>query len=122
MFETLLEKHNASLEAQEDNIYVLRSTRKEEDFYCSFRVEKNYSESNIRHFYILPALTTLEEYRKTYDFEIFLDQAGRGCISGDIIDWPQLKPACAWAVEEIKKLREELRKKDNELHFIRVKE
>ncbi len=44
-------------------------------------------------------------------YEVFLDQAGRGCIN----NWPQLKPACAWAIAEIRKLREELKlKKENE--------
>ncbi len=44
------------------------------------------------------------------NYEILLDQAGRSCTSGSVIDWPQLKPACAWAIEEIRKLREELKK------------
>ncbi len=44
------------------------------------------------------------------DLLVFLSQAGQGCISGNIIDWPQLKPACKWAAEEIIKLR---REKDN---------
>lgn len=37
----------------------------------------------------------------------FLDSAGRGCISGKVIDWPQLKPACKWAHDEITTLRRE---------------
>lgn len=38
----------------------------------------------------------------------FLEQAGQGCISGKIIEWPQLKPACKWAAEEIERLRYEI--------------
>jgi hypothetical protein len=37
------------------------------------------------------------------DMLTFLDQAGRGCISGRVADWPQLKPACAWAAAEIQR-------------------
>lgn len=33
---------------------------------------------------------------------VFLEMAGRGCISGNISEWPQLVPACRWAVEQIK--------------------
>ena len=40
------------------------------------------------------------------DLLTFLEQAGAGCISGRVADWPQLKPACKWAAEEIKRLRE----------------
>lgn len=39
------------------------------------------------------------------DLLTFLEQAGAGCISGRVADWPQLKPACKWAAEEIKRLR-----------------
>lgn len=35
----------------------------------------------------------------------FLESAGQGCISGNVSDWPQLKPACKWAVERIRKLQ-----------------
>lgn len=35
----------------------------------------------------------------------FLEQAGAGCISGQVIDWPQLKPACKWAAEQIRAMR-----------------
>lgn len=37
---------------------------------------------------------------------IFLEMVGHGCISGRVTEWPQLKPACKWAAEEIKRLRE----------------
>lgn len=37
---------------------------------------------------------------------IMLEQVGQGCISGHFAEWPQLKPACKWAVEEIKRLRQ----------------
>ena len=43
------------------------------------------------------------------DLLTFLEQAGAGCISGRVADWPQLKPACKWAAEEIKRLREAVR-------------
>ena len=36
---------------------------------------------------------------------LFLEQTAAGCISGQVVEWPQLKPACAWAETEIKKLR-----------------
>ena len=39
------------------------------------------------------------------DLEAFLDQAGRGCISGHINEWPQLKPACKYAYDTIQRLR-----------------
>lgn len=45
-------------------------------------------------------------------FLVFLEQAGAGCVSGSISEWPQLKPACRWAATEIaalKKERDELR-------------
>ena len=42
------------------------------------------------------------------DLEVFLEQAGQGCISGNINEWPQLKPACKYAIEEIERLRKEL--------------
>ena len=45
---------------------------------------------------------------------IFLEQAGKGDISGRVIDWPQLKPACKWAAEEITKLRLEIKDYYNE--------
>lgn len=32
----------------------------------------------------------------------FLEQAGNGCISGSVSEWPQLKPACAWAANVAK--------------------
>jgi hypothetical protein len=38
------------------------------------------------------------------DMLTFLQMAGRGCISGAVADWPQLKPACKWAAEQIAKL------------------
>ncbi len=41
------------------------------------------------------------------DLIVFLEQAGQGCISGNVIEWPQLKPACKWAAEEINRLRGE---------------
>lgn len=44
------------------------------------------------------------------DFLVFLEEAGKGCISGKIIDWPQLKSACKWAAEEINALRDELKR------------
>lgn len=44
------------------------------------------------------------------DLETFLECAGQGCISGNINEWPQLKPACAYAIKEIKRLREEFKK------------
>jgi len=31
----------------------------------------------------------------------FLEQAGRGCISGDVGDWPQLVPACKTAHKQL---------------------
>lgn len=33
----------------------------------------------------------------------YLEQAGRGFISGRVSEWPQLKPACAYAAEVIRK-------------------
>jgi hypothetical protein len=36
---------------------------------------------------------------------LFLEQAGAGCISGSVSEWPQLKPACRWAAREITRLR-----------------
>jgi hypothetical protein len=33
---------------------------------------------------------------------LFLEMAGKGCISGNVADWPQLKPACRFAAETIK--------------------
>lgn len=36
---------------------------------------------------------------------VFLEMAGRGCISGHVSEWPQLVPSCKWAVEEIAKLQ-----------------
>lgn len=42
------------------------------------------------------------------DLLVFLEQAGQGCISGNIVEWPQLKPACKWAAEEIQKLTQEV--------------
>lgn len=39
----------------------------------------------------------------------FLEQAGAGCISGRVSEWPQLKPACKWAAEEIKSARSAIR-------------
>ena len=39
----------------------------------------------------------------------FLEQAGKGCISGRVTEWPQLVPACAWAVKEIAYLDEKYR-------------
>ena len=38
----------------------------------------------------------------------FLEMAGSGCISGQVIEWPQLKPACKWAAKEISRLRQEI--------------
>lgn len=32
----------------------------------------------------------------------FLEQAGQGCISGRVSEWPQLVPACRWAFEQLK--------------------
>jgi len=43
------------------------------------------------------------------DYRTFLEMAGRGCISGNIIEWPQLKPACKWAIKKIKELEEKLK-------------
>jgi hypothetical protein len=34
----------------------------------------------------------------------FLEQAAAGCISGRVSEWPQLVPACKWAVEYIGQL------------------
>lgn len=48
------------------------------------------------------------------DLLVFLQCAGQGCISGNTIEWPQLKPACKWAAEEIIRLRNELKKALNE--------
>lgn len=42
-------------------------------------------------------------------YEAFLKQAGQGCISGNIYEWPQLKPACRWALLEIERLRKLLK-------------
>lgn len=39
----------------------------------------------------------------------FLRAASAGCISGRIHEWPQLKPAIAWAVERITALESELK-------------
>lgn len=39
---------------------------------------------------------------------IILEQVGQGCVSGHFAEWPQLKPACKWAVEEILQLRREI--------------
>ena len=44
------------------------------------------------------------------NLEVFLEQAGQGCVSGNINEWPQLKPACKYAIEEINKLRQETEK------------
>jgi len=41
---------------------------------------------------------------------VFLDSAGMGCISGNVHDWSQLKPACRWAFDEITRLREQVKK------------
>jgi len=32
----------------------------------------------------------------------FLEMAGRGCISGHVVEWSQLKPAMKWAIEQLK--------------------
>ena len=40
--------------------------------------------------------------------KVFLSQAGIGAISGEISEWPQLKPACKWADEYIDKLESDL--------------
>jgi hypothetical protein len=34
----------------------------------------------------------------------FLEQAGSGCVSGRVSEWPQFKPACRWAADEIARL------------------
>ncbi len=47
------------------------------------------------------------------DLLAFLESAGCGGISGNIIEWPQLKPACAWAAVEITKLRQKLEEARN---------
>lgn len=39
------------------------------------------------------------------DLMAFLESAGAGCISGSVSEWPQLKPACKWAAQEIKRYR-----------------
>lgn len=39
------------------------------------------------------------------DIEFALRQFAAGCFSGNIADWPQLRPALRWAVEEIDRLR-----------------
>jgi len=39
----------------------------------------------------------------------FLEMVGRGCVSGSLADWPQLKPACRWAAGEIARLRDLVR-------------
>lgn len=39
------------------------------------------------------------------DLMAFLESAGAGCISGRVSEWPQLKPACKWAAQEIKRHR-----------------
>ncbi|MFA6132487.1 MAG: hypothetical protein WC869_00570 [Phycisphaerae bacterium] len=51
----------------------------------------------------LPALKSPSAAER--DLMAFLESAGQGCISGNVADWPQLKPACRWAAEEIKRLR-----------------
>ena len=38
----------------------------------------------------------------------FLRQAANGCVSGQIIDWPQFKPEAAEAMSEIDSLRASL--------------
>jgi hypothetical protein len=42
------------------------------------------------------------------NFETFLQAAGQGCVSGRVSEWPQLRPACAYAAVEITRLREQL--------------
>lgn len=42
-------------------------------------------------------------------FMVFLEQAGAGCISGAVSEWPQLKPACRWAAKYIKWAKQEIR-------------
>jgi hypothetical protein len=42
------------------------------------------------------------------NLEAFLQQAGQGCISGRVSEWPQLRPACAYAAAEITRLRQQL--------------
>jgi len=38
----------------------------------------------------------------------FLEAASRGCISGNINEWPQLKPALKWSFETIRNLQSRL--------------
>jgi len=39
------------------------------------------------------------------DLEIFLEMAGRGNVSGNVSEWPQLKPACRYATLKILEFR-----------------
>lgn len=39
------------------------------------------------------------------DLETALRMFAAGCISGNVAEWPQLKPAMRWAVAEIDRLR-----------------
>jgi len=41
------------------------------------------------------------------DLLTFLECAEQNCISGNIMEYPQLIPACKWAFEEITRLRQE---------------
>lgn len=42
---------------------------------------------------------------KEKNYMEFLRSVGQGCISGDVYDWPQLKPACEWAYFQIEKVK-----------------
>lgn len=39
----------------------------------------------------------------------FLEMSGRGCISGQVSEWPQLIPSCRWAFAKIAQLKNDMR-------------
>jgi hypothetical protein len=52
----------------------------------------------------------------------FLEMAAAGCVSGQVVEWPQLKSACRFGAEAIKDnelLRGEIRKHKERLRVIR---
>lgn len=36
----------------------------------------------------------------------FLEQAGSGCISGQVVEWPQLVPACRMGADAVRSVEE----------------
>ena len=39
------------------------------------------------------------------EYAMFLDQISLGCASGRFDEWVQLRSACRWALDEIKRLQ-----------------